>query len=74
MPFIGYEELETRKFLIDHIKEMDFKFKFITFHGFETEKSTLEIADFKSFETVVRSINVIILIKIANNFKLITSK
>ena len=59
MPFIGYEEVETRKFYFDHIKELDYKFKLSVFHGFEREKSTLELADMKSFENVVTSLNVI---------------
>ena len=58
MPLVGYEDSETRRFFFDHIKEMEHKFKFSVFHGFEREKSTLELADLKKFETIATLLNV----------------
>jgi hypothetical protein len=58
MPLIGYEDFETRKFFIDNIIEKKYKFKCLVYLGFEKEKSTLELADLKAFETIVRSLNV----------------
>ena len=68
MPLIGYEEYETRKFYTDHIKELDYNYKMIAFHGFEKEKTTMELADFKNFEIIVKSINVI-LFEVISRFK-----
>lgn len=61
MPLIGYEDFETRKFFIDNIIEKKYKFKCLVYLGFEKEKSTLELADLKAFETIVRSLNVSLL-------------
>ena len=58
MPLIGYDDYDTRKFYIDHMKESDHSFKMVVYHGFEKEKSTLELTDLQNFETIVRSLNV----------------
>jgi hypothetical protein len=59
LSLIGFPDLETRKFFIEHLNQSNYKFQGVVYHGFDKKETTMELADFKTFKETVAALNVI---------------
>jgi hypothetical protein len=64
MPLIAKDNTEVATELISHIKTSNYKYKSLAYYGFEIDKTSLEIKDLSRYDSTIRSLNVILMIKL----------